>query len=166
MTEIEKISSNVSYDEHSGNLIWNVSKNSHGGRVIVGDIAGFDRLDGYVGVRICGKAYLAHRVAWLLKTGAWPTAEVDHINGNRKDNTWSNLRQATSRQNKFNTCIRSDNKSGYKGVSWAKSANKWTARIKDGDKYKYLGVFSDINDAVAAYKYASQKIHGEFARRD
>lgn len=41
---------------------------------------------GYVGVRICGKNYRAHRAAWFYVYGSWPENQIDHINCIRDDN--------------------------------------------------------------------------------
>ena len=89
--------------------------------------------------------------------------EIDHIDGNRLNNQKSNLRLANSSQNKCNRGARKDNKSGYKGVSWHKQRNKWTARIKHDGKYLHLGLHEDIKEAVLAYNNASKKYHKEFA---
>jgi hypothetical protein len=89
--------------------------------------------------------------------------EVDHIDGNRLNNQRSNLRLATSSQNKINRGPRSDNKSGYKGVSWHKQRNKWTARIMVNGFYKHLGLFDEIENAVEAYNQAATKYYGSFA---
>lgn len=90
--------------------------------------------------------------------------EVDHIDGNRLNNQRSNLRLCNSSQNKCNRGPRKDNTSGYKGVSWHKQRNKWTARIRiPYGKYISLGLFDDIKDAVTSYNEAAKKYHKEFA---
>ena len=89
--------------------------------------------------------------------------EVDHIDGNRLNNQRSNLRFATSSQNKINRGARKDNQSGYKGVSWHKQRDKWTARIMANGKYQHLGLFENILDAVTAYNEAALKYQGSFA---
>ena len=89
--------------------------------------------------------------------------EVDHIDGNHLNNQKSNLRLATSSQNKMNRGPRKDNKSGYKGVSWHKQRNQWTARIMANGKYQHLGLFGNILDAVKTYNEAAIKYFGEFA---
>jgi len=112
------------------------------------------------GTGIIGKKRaLMHRI--IMK--APRHLEVDHIDGNRLNNRRSNLRLCTSSQNKMNRGIRKDTKSGYKGVSWHKQRKKWTARIKAEGKYKHLGLFENIKDAVIAYNEASIKYHKEFA---
>jgi len=89
--------------------------------------------------------------------------EVDHIDGNRLNNQRSNLRLATSSQNKMNRGPRKDNTSGYKGVSWHKQNNKWSARIMANGKYLSLGLFENILDAARSYNLAAKKHHKEFA---
>jgi hypothetical protein len=88
--------------------------------------------------------------------------QVDHIDGNGLNNTRANLRTATSQQNRCNQRIRSNNKSGFKGVSWEKEYEKWKAQIKIHGKSKSLGLFVDIEDAIEAYAAASAQMHGEF----
>jgi transcription initiation factor TFIID subunit TAF12 len=78
---------------------------------------------------------------------------VDHINGNGLDNRKENLRFVTRRQNMQNRHIIT-NSSKYPGVSWHDSNQKWQARIRIGDKEKYLGVFATEKAAFTAYKEA------------
>lgn len=106
------------------------------------------------------KRILIHRL--LLK--APDSLEVDHIDGNRLNNQRSNLRLATSSQNKCNRGARKDCESGLKGVSWHSQREKWIARIKSPyGKYLHLGLFSDKLEAARAYDKASREQHGEFA---
>lgn len=119
---------------------------------------------GYIYVGLAGKNYYAHRLAWLLHTGTWPANEIDHIDGNRSNNTMKNLREATHQQNCCNTPRRLDNTSSIRGVSWHKQHNKWQAQITFDSVNKFLGCFDNINDAKNAYITASEKYHGEFAR--
>jgi len=121
---------------------------------------------GYVIIHILGERFRASRLAWLYMTGQWPQHEVDHINGNRADDSWANLREADSSQQKMNTSIRSDNTSGVKGVYWNKRIGKWHARIKAYGVCTHLGYFENFDDAMSARKSAALKIHGEFAKLD
>lgn len=106
----------------------------------------------------------AHRVAWTLFYGEWPSSEIDHVNGNRADNRISNLRSATPQQNACNRGMRSDNKSGVKGVSWFAASRKWKATIAASGRQHYLGLFHDIADAERAVLDARATLHGLFGR--
>ena len=83
---------------------------------------------GYIQCWCVGNHYPLHHLIWLYMTGEWPNC-IDHINGVRTDNRWGNLRNVTIQENGKNTKLRSDNKSGYHGVSWYKSRNKWMVRV-------------------------------------
>ncbi len=87
---------------------------------------------------------------------------VDHADGNGLNNTRSNLRLATRSQNNSNRAIRSDNSSGYVGISPIRS--KWRAVIQVRGKIIHLGAFSDLRDAVEARNAAAIQYFGEFAR--
>lgn len=89
--------------------------------------------------------------------------DIDHINGNKSDNRIGNLRLATFSENSWNAGKRSDNTSGYKGVSFDKSRGLWAAYINAYGKRKYLGRFRLIEDAYMAYEKASIDIHGDFS---
>jgi HNH endonuclease len=55
--------------------------------------AGYVNHDGYRVIELDGREHYAHDLAWLMQTGAWPQRRIEHINGNRNDNRWSNLRE-------------------------------------------------------------------------
>ena len=84
-------------------------------------------------------------------TGGFPI-EVDHINRIRTDNRWSNLRAVTSEMNQRNKPKNKNNTSGTVGVYWHKGRSKWVARI--GKNSIYLGIFSNLQDAIEARKQA------------
>ena len=116
--------------------------------------------NGYVARTVDRKAVYLHRVIMCAELGQ----VVDHINGNPLDNRKSNLRICTQSDNLCNTSMRRDNKSGVKGVSFAKHVKKWCAQIKyKGEKF-HLGYFDNIDDAAAAYQKAALKLHKEFSR--
>lgn len=88
--------------------------------------------------------------------------EVDHIDGDGLNNRRVNLRITTHQQNLCNQLLRTTNKSGFKGVSWAKDRSKWRAQITVNYKMKYLGSFKTKEMAHAAYIKASMDMHCEF----
>lgn len=52
----------------------------------------------------------------------------------------------------------SDKKSGHVGVAWHKGHQKWIAYITISGKQKYLGVFNDLDDAIAAREKAVSEL--------
>lgn len=90
----------------------------------------------------------------------------DHINMNKLDNRRQNLRIANRSQNKANSTKYSNNKSGYKGVSWSGSNKKWHAQIRHDNKLISIGFFDDPYEAHLAYCQLATELHGQFARFD
>ena len=90
--------------------------------------------------------------------------DIDHIDGDGLNNRKANLRVVTTSQNLCNTRLRSDNTSGYKGVSFRKKIAKWEAYIRVDGKHKALGLFNCPTSAHAAYAKASKELHGEYGR--
>lgn len=102
-----------------------------------------------------------HRVLLPTSKGI----EVDHRDGDGLNNRRSNLRPATSSQQNYNQAIRSDNKSGYRGVSWSRPNRKWVAHIQIDGKAKHLGYFRCPTSAAITYAKAAAQLHGEFRRQ-
>lgn len=112
---------------------------------------------GYLWGRLFGESLLAHRVIWLLATGAWPEDQIDHINGQRDDNRLCNLRAVTSSENSKNQAKYINNKSGVTGVLWHKGKRKWRAQIRSGGRETHLGYYEDFDDAVLAREAANKR---------
>jgi hypothetical protein len=113
---------------------------------------------GYVYMKIDGRAYLAHRLAWLYVHGYWPSGVIDHKVG--KSNAIDNLRDVTVSVNSQNLrSAHKDSASGILGVYWVKTAKKWSAKICIAGRNKYLGHFDDKDDAAAAYLNAKRELH-------
>lgn len=121
-----------------------------------GDIAGGLKSNGYVQIRVAGKRYLAHRLAWLWMTGSFPDGYIDHINHNVADNSWSNLRLATASENQFNRFQKG------KGVTFSAELQKWVARAVIEGKHIFLGAFTNYDDALSARHKFAEKAHGQF----
>jgi hypothetical protein len=119
---------------------------------------------GYPQGQILKSRHRAHRVIWAMQTGAWPEHEVDHVNGDRTDNRWQNLRLATHAENLRNMRRPSDNTSGAKGVSFKKDRGLWRAYITLNGRCRHLGYFANLTDASNAYAAASAELHGTFGR--
>lgn len=133
-----------------------------------GTVAGSLRPSGYVAISVDDKLLRAHQLAWLYMTGEWPNKFIDHVDLNKSNNKWDNLRLATKSQNMMNTTIRANNTTGIKGVSPYRAGEKygkpWQAAIgKDGKSF-HVGHFATKEEAASAYARAAETLHGEFAR--
>ena len=161
MTELTqaRLKDLLHYNPDTGIFIWIASlKNG----VRIGSVAG--TLDsGYIRIKIQGRLYLAHRLAWLYTYREWPKDQIDHINMFKNDNRISNLREATRSENFANRRTYANSVSGLKGASWKKSRGKWQADITINGKSKYLGLFTTKQEAHAAYCKAADEHHKEFA---
>lgn len=101
-----------------------------------------------------------HRVIMNAPNGVM----VDHINHNTLDNRKENLRLCNNTQNQQNRILISKHTtSGFKGVTWHKRDNKWTAAIRVNGKRIYLGYHNTAEKAAHAYDDAAKKYHKEFA---
>lgn len=85
-----------------------------------------------------------------------PKKCCDHINRDKLDHRRKNLRCVSQSINIYNTGLRKNNKSGYKGISWIKERQKWEADLGR----KHLGRFTNLLDAVEARRLAEEKYLG------
>lgn len=121
---------------------------------------------GYHQVGVSGQVIGAHRILYMLYNNIIipDKLQVDHVDGNRTNNIFKNLRLGTRRENGYNTGKRKDNTTGYKGVCFSKYMNKYSSYIRaSGNKQKHLGFFDTAEEAHEAYKAAAMKYHGEFS---
>jgi hypothetical protein len=141
-------------------------KKTRGG-AIAGSETGQLRPDGYIQIKMDGRYFLAHRVAWVWMTGEWPKNDIDHQNRNRSDNRFLNLREATRKQNRANASIRSNNSSGVAGVFYLVRKDgrspRWEASGRENGKKKRLGFFKNKEDAIAARRQWELSHHQDFA---
>ena len=158
MMTFEEADALFKYDPETGVITHRVDR-GRGGRLKAGTEAGSLNSIGYRQVQVGRKKYYTHRLAWLLSTGAWPPAEIDHLNGVKDDNTLSNLRAVTNSENHKNLKRRADNTTGVTGVCWYSRDKTWDVRINTDGVLKYLGRFEDFDDAVRVRKAAELK-HG------
>ena len=166
---ISTLRSLLRYDPESGKLFWRERtpeqfqatprrSPEHSAAQFNGWLAGKEAFTALRNGYLCGcvdyyNTY-AHRVIWALQTGAWPTATIDHINGDITDNRWGNLRHATRGEQNRNSKRRVDNKSGVMGVQWNAKRGKWCAKIER----QRLGYFDTVEAAAAVRQDAERRL--------
>lgn len=140
------------YDQGTGVFTW--IKNSI--------VAGTVEKKGYIAIKINRKSYKAHRLAWLYIYGNFPKEQIDHLNGIKNDNCINNLREATASENMLNRKQFKNSSAEFKGISFHKKQQKWTAKIQINKQRIWLGSFYSASEAAIAYKNAAIKLHGNF----
>lgn len=155
LTQAE-LKSQLHYDPETGVFTWSIRKAI---KTKVGSMAGNVK-HGYVYIKINNRSYRAHRLAWLYVYGVMPDRQIDHMNGLRDDNRLSNLRLVNNSENQQNIFkIKSNNTSGYRGVSFEKNESKYRAEIMVDGKSIFLGRYDNAEDAGKAYQTAKIKYH-------
>ena len=127
--------------------------------------AGHVSVNGYVQVRVNNKLEYAHRIIWQMHNGdISKDVEIDHVDTNRGNNSLSNLRLATSSNNKWNMNKTSHNKSGFKGVSLHKKTGRFAAYYKKFGRKIHIGYFKTGIEAHNAYISAVTDAFGGYHR--
>jgi hypothetical protein len=125
---------------------------------------GIIRKDGYQEITIDYKHFLAHRLAFFYMTKSWPEQTVDHINKNKSDNKWENLRLASYSENNQYSKKPSNNTSGFKGVS--KRNGSYRATIRKDGKQEHIGVYNSPELAYEAYRARAKELFDIFYYED
>lgn len=135
----------LDYDPATGVFTWKA--NFHRGKEAGGSCS-----QGYRRIKIDGKLYTGHRLAWAWVHGEEPPAEIDHINQDKSDNRIENLRDGANSVNFVNRPIRPDNTTGVAGV-------QMTARGSYVAKFHSKAVkrTRDFFEAVCARKSAENQ---------
>ena len=157
--DLRGIEENISYDPNTGLFKYLTRKGRKNKDLVVTS----KDSHGYIRVSYKGKRYLGHRVAFYLMKGYWPQEDVDHIDGDRLNNKWDNLREASRSQNLWNQkCTRGSSK--YKGVT--KHQKGWVAQCNPRKNFGsgYIGFFLSEQEAALAYNYRAKDLFGEYAR--
>lgn len=147
----EELKTLVNYDPITGIFI-NLKR---------GEVVNYIRGKGYLGIQLNKTKYYLHRLAWLYMTGIMPE-QVDHIDTNKTNNKWNNLRIADNSSNQHNKNLQSNNTSGVKGVCWDKINSKWIAKVNFKSRCYNLGRFASIPEAEEAIKQKRLSLHGEY----
>lgn len=151
-----KLLEQYEYNQVTGEFVY---LKNESGRTPIGSIAGSIGSDGYYLIYSQGKQHRRGRLAFFYMNKRWPDPEIDHIDRNPLNDSWINLREATSTEQKINMNIRKDNTSGVKGVSYDSTRELWDAYIFINRKKNRLGSFVEKEDAIAARKAAETQYY-------
>ena len=154
LSEVENI---FSYDPYTGKIYWKIdTRNTKSG-----DEAGYVHRLGYIKIKYKGRPMQASRLAWVLHYKEDANGVIDHIDGDKTNNTIKNLRVVTSQENNMNSRVRSHNILGIKGVR--EKNGRFQARItKDGKLYN-LGWFDSAKEARNKRIKAEKEMFGRYA---
>lgn len=149
---IENIERKLKYNPDTGVMVWLIGRRK-------GLPAGNKLPSGYIQVQIQGKNYYLHRLAFLLMGEQLPK-EVDHIDRNRENNKWSNLRPTTHREN----CCNKINSNPYPGVHYNKQHNQWVASYysNGSEKTRSFSVRKYSTSAFALAVKARRELEKEY----
>ena len=139
------------YNEHTGEVISKVNTAHYS----IGEPIGYKQSGGYLSLSLGRKEYLLHRLIWMMKTGSFPNL-IDHIDHNRSNNRWNNLREVSPLENAKNTGKSKNNSSGVTGVRILPSG-KYCSYIMVNRKQISLGSYDTIDEAVTVRKQAEQQ---------
>jgi len=117
---------------------------------------------GYFKIMLDGKLYATHHLVWLYHTGTFPTDCIDHTDRDTTNNKISNLREATRSQNGFNRNLSSNNKSGYNGLHWCNTHNRWISQIRVMGVVVSKGYFKNKTLAIKKHIEESKRHHLKF----
>ena len=138
-----KLKEILHYDPETGIFTWKTKR-------MFGKVAGTITHKGYTQIKINKKCYCAGRLAILYMEGNFPKDQVDHNNRIRNDDRYSNLTCCNQSFNMQNTRTAKNNLTGIKRVGRCNTRNKYTAKIVIDRKFKGLGQFDNLIDAVKA----------------
>lgn len=137
----------LDYNPLTGIFTWKVRQ----GLARVGDEVGSIQ-GGYRKTTIDREQIKLHRLAWFMTNGAWPSGQIDHIDGNKLNNAIVNLRDVSmsiNMQNRY--AIRRRDSDLPMGVT-KNGHGKFIANIR-------IGVFNTADEAGAAFMRAKRLIH-------
>lgn len=161
----EFLSTFLSYDPLTG-VITRIGQNPINHRKTpekyLGKPTGVIGKHGYIHIRIGAHSHKVHRLAFIFMGEELPEC-VDHIDMDRQNNAWENLRACNNSQNMSNRGASTRSASGVKGVFQHKPSGRWRAQIMVMYKTVSLGYFDTCEAAAEAYRRAAVHYFGEFA---
>lgn len=142
------LKSYLNYDHITGYFTW---KTKHCSKVIIDQRAGSVSPYGHRVINLCGSLYPEHRLAWLYMTGTFPHKYIDHIDHDEQNNSFSNLREVSKKENNLNNSLRVDNSSGEIGIYINQRKHRNTFQVDVSiDTHRLCKAFKTLEQAITA----------------
>lgn len=109
------------------------------------------------------KYYIHRLIAETYLPNPYNLKYIDHIDGNKLNNSLSNLRWCTQSQNLMNARKRSNTASQYKGLYWHNQNKKWVVRVRKSDGTKVFAYHVNEKEAARLYNKLAIEHYGEYA---
>lgn len=163
MPDLHYLKSILDYNPDTGLFYYKIKTSNN---VKLDKVAGcVDKELNYLKISVNNFRYYAHRLAYFYMTGIDPKEkDVDHKDNNGLNNKFDNLRLATRAQNNGNSRKIKKKSSKYKGVSYHKASQKWSAAIMVNYKRIHLCLYEKEEEAAQAYAQAAFKYFGSFMK--
>lgn len=150
-----RIRSLLHYNAETGVFTWAIRQSNK----TAGSLAGYADQRGYWRIKIQGRRYRAHRLAWLYVNGELPIC-IDHIDGNTTNNAIANLRIGEKGINQQNVRRpQRNNKSGFLGVHKRSDSGTYRVCISVNGKIRYFGGYKSPEEAYSAYLEKKRHLH-------
>ncbi|ADJ55390.1 putative homing endonuclease RB16 4 [Escherichia phage RB16] len=146
---IENLLQCIRVEPETGKCFW-LEKRSN--KIPAGSEAGsFHKSSGYTRIKFENAMYIRSRVIFYYVNGYLPVM-VDHVHGVECGDMISNLRESNQVTNQQNRTRNKNNTVGFKGVSFNKKSQKYSAKITLHGVTKWLGFYDSAEEASEAYK--------------
>ena len=152
---IEDLRNEIGVNE-DGTMFWKVGRR----RVRQGSPAFATETNGYKVGMFRGVRLFAHRVAWAMHHGHWPTEWLDHINRDRSDNRVENLRPVSPGLRNHN---RKGRNSKFLGVTLSSGKSTYIAQVQYMGEHHYVGSFKTEEEAARARDVKAKELYGDDA---
>ena len=157
---VDQLRELLTYDPENGELRWKprAGQNAWNAKYAHTTALSTKHSEGYLIGKVTGRRVYAHRVAFAIHHGRWPAGLIDHINGDRTDNSATNLREVDPSENAKNR--RAELKqSGHAGIWWIEGAQRWRV-VHRKDKRRYnIGSYATLDEAIRAMRETLTKVH-------
>lgn len=146
----------IEYNPDTGEFYWRVKASKN---IAVGSLAGSVNAQNYWQIRLYGKVWLGHRLAWVYVFGRWPS-QIDHIDRDRRNNRISNLREVSGTDNQLNRGIQANNKTGHRGIHYSDRRREYVLQLSLKGTRVHCSYHKDIEDAVLVRDRVATQIYG------